>query len=57
MKWALLSVWNKEGIVDLAGELRRHDVALLSSGGTGAALMEASIPFTEVSVKLNVFFR
>ena len=49
MKWALLSVWNKEGIVDLAGELRRHDVALLSSGGTGAALMEASIPFTEVS--------
>ncbi len=49
MKWALLSVWNKEGIVDLAGELHRNNVALLSSGGTGAALKEASIPFTEVS--------
>ena len=49
MKWALLSVWNKEGIVDLAGELHRHGVRLLSSGGTGAALRESSIPFTEVS--------
>lgn len=49
MKWALLSVWNKEGIVDLAGELHRHGVRLLSSGGTGAALSKASIPFTEVS--------
>ncbi len=49
MKWALLSVWNKEGIADLAGELHRHGVHLLSSGGTGAVLKEASIPFTEVS--------
>jgi len=49
MKWALLSVWNKEGIVDLAGDLHRHGVRLLSSGGTGAALNAASIPFTEVS--------
>ena len=49
MKWALLSVWNKEGIADLAGELHRHGVRLLSSGGTGAALMKAAIPFTEVS--------
>ncbi len=49
MKWALLSVWNKEGIVDLARELHRHRLQLLSSGGTGAALKEASIPFTEVS--------
>ena len=49
MKWALLSVWNKEGIVELAGELHRNGVTLLSSGGTGAALREASIPFTEVS--------
>lgn len=49
MKWALLSVWNKEGIVDLAKELHDHQVRLLSSGGTGAALQNASIPFTEVS--------
>jgi phosphoribosylaminoimidazolecarboxamide formyltransferase/IMP cyclohydrolase len=49
MKWALLSVWNKEGIVDLASLLHRHGIKLMSSGGTGALLKEAGIPFTEVS--------
>ncbi len=49
MKWALLSVWNKEGIVDLASLLRRHGFDILSSGGTGALLKGAGIPFTEVS--------
>jgi phosphoribosylaminoimidazolecarboxamide formyltransferase/IMP cyclohydrolase len=49
MKWALLSVWDKEGIVDLAEALAARSVAILSSGGTGAALREAGIPYTEVS--------
>ena len=49
MKWALLSVWNKQGIVELAADLTAHGVSILSSGGTGKVLGEAGIPFTEVS--------
>jgi phosphoribosylaminoimidazolecarboxamide formyltransferase/IMP cyclohydrolase len=49
MKWALLSVWNKEGIVDLASLLHHHGVNIMSSGGTGACLKEVGIPFTEIS--------
>jgi phosphoribosylaminoimidazolecarboxamide formyltransferase/IMP cyclohydrolase len=49
MKWALLSVWDKTGIVELAGELSRQKYNIMSSGGTGKALAEAGIKFTEVS--------
>ena len=49
MKWALLSVWDKSGIVELAQGLVNNTYSLLSSGGTGKALAEANIPFTEVS--------
>ena len=49
MKWALLSVWDKTGIVELAKELTAHKYSLLSSGGTGKTLAEAGIRFTEVS--------
>jgi phosphoribosylaminoimidazolecarboxamide formyltransferase/IMP cyclohydrolase len=49
MKWALLSVWDKTGIVDLAKVLVGHDYRLLSSGGTGAALQQAGVPYTDVS--------
>ncbi|NLA99375.1 MAG: bifunctional phosphoribosylaminoimidazolecarboxamide formyltransferase/IMP cyclohydrolase [Methanomicrobiales archaeon] len=49
MKWALLSVWDKTGIVDLAKVLVEHGFGILSSGGTGAALAEAGIPYTDVS--------
>ncbi|WP_214021667.1 bifunctional phosphoribosylaminoimidazolecarboxamide formyltransferase/IMP cyclohydrolase [Methanoculleus sp.] len=49
MKWALLSVWDKAGIVDLAEVLIKHDYRLLSSGGTGAALQEVGVPYTDVS--------
>ncbi|WP_067076044.1 bifunctional phosphoribosylaminoimidazolecarboxamide formyltransferase/IMP cyclohydrolase [Methanoculleus horonobensis] len=49
MKWALLSVWDKAGIVDLAKVLIEHDFGILSSGGTGAELARAGIPFTDVS--------
>src|SRR5512136_1223957 len=49
MKWALLSVWDKTGIIELAQELLRHKYSIMSSGGTGKALAEAGIKFTEVS--------
>ncbi|ABN56996.1 MULTISPECIES: bifunctional phosphoribosylaminoimidazolecarboxamide formyltransferase/IMP cyclohydrolase [Methanoculleus] len=49
MKWALLSVWDKAGIVDLAKVLIEHDYGILSSGGTGAELARAGISFTDVS--------
>jgi len=49
MKWALLSVWDKAGIADLAKTLVEHGYRILSSGGTGAALEQAGVPFTDVS--------
>jgi phosphoribosylaminoimidazolecarboxamide formyltransferase/IMP cyclohydrolase len=49
MKWALLSVWDKTGIVDLAKVLVEHDYRILSSGGTGAVLNQAGVPYTEIS--------
>ncbi|MDN7025825.1 bifunctional phosphoribosylaminoimidazolecarboxamide formyltransferase/IMP cyclohydrolase [Methanoculleus sp. FWC-SCC1] len=49
MKWALLSVWDKTGILDLAKALVEADYGILSSGGTGAALRDAGIPYTDVA--------
>ena len=49
MKWALLSVWDKTGIVDLARALIDKKYSLMSSGGTGKALAQAGIKYTEVS--------
>lgn len=49
MKWALLSVWDKTGIIDLAKKLVEQKFSIMSSGGTGKALGEAGIKFTEVS--------
>ncbi len=49
MKWALLSVWDKTGIIELAQQLTAHQYTILSSGGTGKALAGAHIKYTEVS--------
>src|SRR5512136_1507761 len=49
MKWALLSVWDKTGIIELARTLIGLKYSIMSSGGTGKALGEAGIKFTEVS--------
>ena len=46
---ALLSVSDKTGILELARELVRRNVQLLSTGGTARLLLEAGIPVTEVS--------
>ena len=49
MKWALLSVWDKTGVVELARELIEQKFSIMSSGGTGKTLAEAGLKFTEVS--------
>ena len=49
MKWALISVWDKTGIIDLARTLAGQKYSIMSSGGTGIVLAEAGIKFTEVS--------
>ncbi len=46
---ALLSVYDKTGIVEFARELHALDVALVSSGGTAKAIAEAGIPVTDVA--------
>ncbi len=46
---ALLSVYDKSGIVDLARELRGMGWDLISSGGTAAALREANLAVTDVA--------
>ena len=49
MSYALLSVSNKEGIVDLARSLVYHGYKLISSGGTHKVSSEADVPVTKVS--------
>ena len=45
---ALLSVYDKSGIVELARALRAGGVDLVSSGGTARAIADAGIPVTPV---------
>ena len=47
--YALLSVSNKEGIVDFAEGLVRAGYQIISSGGTHAVLQAAGIPVMKVS--------
>ena len=46
---ALISVSDKAGVVDLAQGLRRHDVEILSTGGTARLLGEHGVSVVEVS--------
>lgn len=46
---ALLSVYDKTGIVDFARRLVALNIELLSTGGTAAALRDATIPVTDVA--------
>lgn len=48
-KRALISVYNKDGIVAFARELHGLGVSIISTGGTYRALQEAGIPVVEVS--------
>jgi phosphoribosylaminoimidazolecarboxamide formyltransferase/IMP cyclohydrolase len=49
MKTALLSVWNKEGIIELARKLVAENWRLVASGGTARQLKEAGLPVTPVT--------
>ncbi len=46
---ALLSVSNKEGLLDFARELRSRGIVILSTGGTASALRANGIDVTDVS--------
>jgi hypothetical protein len=41
---AILSVYNKTGLLDLAKDLTRRNVKLYGSGGTAAMVREAGFP-------------
>jgi phosphoribosylaminoimidazolecarboxamide formyltransferase/IMP cyclohydrolase len=45
---ALLAVYDKAGVVELAGALAELGVSLVSSGGTAAAIRDAGVPVTPV---------
>ena len=45
----MLSVFDKTGIVDLAESLNRHDVEIISTGGTAKTLDDAGLAVTGVS--------
>ena len=49
MPRALLSVYDKTGIVEFATSLHELGWSLLSSGGTAAAISAAGIPVTDVA--------
>jgi phosphoribosylaminoimidazolecarboxamide formyltransferase/IMP cyclohydrolase len=46
---ALLSVWDKTGLLELAQGLRSHSVELVASGGTAKALREAGVDHLDVA--------
>jgi phosphoribosylaminoimidazolecarboxamide formyltransferase/IMP cyclohydrolase len=46
---ALLSVSNKDGLIEFAQALHRRGVALLSTGGTATLLERSGVPVTQVS--------
>jgi len=46
---ALLSVSDKEGIVEFARALQRYDVEIISTGGTARTLRDAGIHVTDIS--------
>ncbi|WP_376694760.1 bifunctional phosphoribosylaminoimidazolecarboxamide formyltransferase/IMP cyclohydrolase [Wenzhouxiangella sp. EGI_FJ10305] len=48
-RWALLSVSDKRGLVELARRLEKAGFGLLSTGGTARALTQAGMTVTEVS--------
>ena len=49
MKRALLSVWNKENIVELAKFLVDKDFEIISTGGTKKILLDNNIKVTSIS--------
>lgn len=50
---ALISVYDKRGLIDLAHALHKLGVKILSSGGTAKAIRKADIPVTDISKYTN----
>lgn len=48
-KIAILSVYNKDGLLDLAKGLVQHHIRMLASGGTAKFIREAGFPVEDVS--------
>ncbi|GMM50596.1 bifunctional phosphoribosylaminoimidazolecarboxamide formyltransferase/IMP cyclohydrolase [Starmerella bacillaris] len=48
-KTAIVSVYNKTGLLDLAKGLNRNNVRILASGGTAKMIREAGFPVDDVS--------
>ena len=46
---ALVSVYDKTGLEDLARGLHRNDVAIISTGSTAAKIRDAGVSVTEVA--------
>ena len=53
-KYALISVFDKEGIVDFAKELSKVDISIISTGGTATVLRDSGVKIKEIS-KLTGF--
>ena len=49
MKKALISVWNKEGLVELAQFLKNNEFEIVSTGGTKKILEHNNIDVTSIS--------
>lgn len=49
IKRALLSVSDKDGLIEFAKELAAHGVEILSTGGTAKAIKDAGVPVKDVS--------
>jgi len=45
---ALISCWDKTGLVELAGTLLQYGIEIIASGGTSKLFRDNSIPVTEV---------
>ena len=49
IKRALLSVWNKNGIIELGQFLANQNIEILSTGGTKKVLEETGLDITSIS--------
>ncbi|CAF9926170.1 MAG: bifunctional phosphoribosylaminoimidazolecarboxamide formyltransferase/IMP cyclohydrolase [Alectoria fallacina] len=52
-KTAILSVYNKQGLLDLANGLIKNDIRLLASGGTAKLIREAGFDVDDISAITN----
>ena len=49
IKRALISVWDKDGLLELAQFLNKNGVEIISTGGTEKYLKDNNVPVTEIS--------